>query len=558
VAIFVIMSALSLKNFVKTLSSTFIKNGEILFKKNAVRELEPEADPLSFVAFVDDGNDSFDVHISTNKLQHIIAHSCDCNDEYFFCCHKIAVLYKLKETTIAPTGKKKKESASSTLLNNLSHDALIGFMQKKFANDKTFELEFVNEFLNIDKVWSKKEIIDLLNNSIKTVVGKRKRIVKPELQKIAELTKASLLIYVKQVNEAFKEEGFLEVIETIQEYFISFFSFIINTNLSTVFTKAIISELCNKLLLFEEKSLPINFLKAYFKIIEDRQIHATVSEGILEILILNSNSDQKRFLIDFVHHSFNQDHTFFSCEFLAKHMINIIDDLVYLKKYKRRRYENSYNKQLIDQLINLKDYTTAEQYCIASLNENYVEAYNYLYWDLLKQVYLSTNNHDGLMSLLLMKAPRFNDFNEYALLMEHLEDVERKTTLRKQVVNYYAGKVRYDKIAETFYFQLLVSENKFDKVYHFFNDASLSNILLVFDNLYSANRALLLVHIINKTDYGLSYDKDVRADYLLNLPVLLEKIKANYTLSDIQHALQKSNRYTNSEIKKHLIEAFNF
>src|SRR5580704_2558791 len=90
---------LTLKNYATTLSKDLI----LLSKKNKVRECD-ETEKGHFVAYVDDGSDSFDVSLTVKAGNKIALHTCDCDSNISFCRHKAALLIHLA------TGEKTKET----------------------------------------------------------------------------------------------------------------------------------------------------------------------------------------------------------------------------------------------------------------------------------------------------------------------------------------------------------------------------------------------------------------------------------------------------------------
>jgi hypothetical protein len=71
---------LSLKNYKTVLSKDLLKKAE----KNTVRECD-ETEKGHFIAYVDEGHDSFDVSLTVINNDAISAHSCDCKNGSKFC-----------------------------------------------------------------------------------------------------------------------------------------------------------------------------------------------------------------------------------------------------------------------------------------------------------------------------------------------------------------------------------------------------------------------------------------------------------------------------------------
>lgn len=91
-------------NYKKAIAAAVIKEGEKLLKAAAVRELDEESKGC-YVAYVDEGEQSWDVRLVLNERAELSEHSCDCKSDYFFCAHQVAVFLHLKEKGTTTTGK---------------------------------------------------------------------------------------------------------------------------------------------------------------------------------------------------------------------------------------------------------------------------------------------------------------------------------------------------------------------------------------------------------------------------------------------------------------------
>src|SRR5271156_4676146 len=102
---------LTLKNYAAALPADLLLQA----KKNKVRECD-ETEKGHFVAYVDDGNESFDVSLTIKAGNEITHHTCECNSGVF-CRHKAALIAhiangkKVKEIVTV----KKKDSKADTL-----------------------------------------------------------------------------------------------------------------------------------------------------------------------------------------------------------------------------------------------------------------------------------------------------------------------------------------------------------------------------------------------------------------------------------------------------------
>jgi uncharacterized Zn finger protein len=85
---------MSQKLTTKGIASKYLQEGEVFVKMGAVRELE-ETNKGQFIAFVDDGAESYNVSISIDEKGILKNHTCDCSEAYAYCSHKTAVIHSI-------------------------------------------------------------------------------------------------------------------------------------------------------------------------------------------------------------------------------------------------------------------------------------------------------------------------------------------------------------------------------------------------------------------------------------------------------------------------------
>jgi uncharacterized Zn finger protein len=79
------------------ISQILAKQSETKFvqaRKLVFRELEEVESKGNYVAYVDEGDDSYDINIQLDK-DVIVAHSCDCERRDSYCIHQLAILMQL-------------------------------------------------------------------------------------------------------------------------------------------------------------------------------------------------------------------------------------------------------------------------------------------------------------------------------------------------------------------------------------------------------------------------------------------------------------------------------
>ena len=70
-------------------------------KKLIVRELEEVEVKGNFVAYVDEGEESYDINVQLDK-DVVVGHSCDCGRRDSYCIHQIVILLMLSSEKEKP------------------------------------------------------------------------------------------------------------------------------------------------------------------------------------------------------------------------------------------------------------------------------------------------------------------------------------------------------------------------------------------------------------------------------------------------------------------------
>ncbi|MBK8721948.1 MAG: hypothetical protein IPL95_06605 [Saprospiraceae bacterium] len=218
----------NLKNLEKEVAITYYRKGVELFEKQKVREIDEEGSG-NYIAFVDDGKNSFDVQIKINsKTFDITENNCDCSESTPFCQHKVAVSLQIakkgtiKTKVIANKLKMKKKSKVETLLDNTSELDLRNWVLELFTKDKSIAIQFSQRFEGDNILLDKDAIIQKTNELAKVVLGRKKFIQLSNLIKIFELWKPFHENILNKILPILHEEHklliLLSLLDTIHEY----------------------------------------------------------------------------------------------------------------------------------------------------------------------------------------------------------------------------------------------------------------------------------------------------------------------------------------------------
>lgn len=174
-----------------------------LIKTVEVRELDEE-EQGHFVAFVDEGEHTYDVHIHVEEQQ-VKQMSCDCGDTAMLCVHQGAVLMQITQkglkvaTTqlVKKTRPKAKQTASTVLLQEQSKEVLTQWLAEVFKKNKSLEQQFVLIFSKEKREYTVEYVEDIMQQTFKAVAGKRKTLEGVKIKKILD----TLAIAFEPVND---------------------------------------------------------------------------------------------------------------------------------------------------------------------------------------------------------------------------------------------------------------------------------------------------------------------------------------------------------------------
>lgn len=175
---------LTLKNYTTTLPKELLK----LAAKNTVRECD-ETEKGHYVAYVDDGSESYDVSLVIEPGGEIKIADCDCKNNQHFCRHKTALLLFIAgEKKVKTTVKAKiKISKSEPLLEEAALNELKDWVRNLLTKNPDIELAFIHHFSAKHHQFTPEEIEKITNDALKAVVKTKKNVDPTQLKKIIEL-----------------------------------------------------------------------------------------------------------------------------------------------------------------------------------------------------------------------------------------------------------------------------------------------------------------------------------------------------------------------------------
>ncbi len=542
-------SKITLTNY----SSLFSADLQKKAKSTKVRECD-EVDKNCFVAYVDDGTETFDVTIKIGKGKVVEKHECDCGATAPFCKHKLALLQHIDAD---PKPEKKvrkvaKLSPTALLLESADSEKLKLWVLELIKKNKDIEMSFLHHFSEEKKKYTPEEIREISLEAVKAVVGRRKNIEAGEVKKIVDvwttIHKPIIDDYISDVsdkNEFLNFDAIINIVFTQQIFYVvssnKYFKYIEMLLLKII-------EPINNVVYEPSWELAVgHFNKKIFT--GDREIKKLYLIFLTNLLTISS--DERKHKLSFA--MLEQFKIYVSGEKyqLVEYNLTMLsiaesNDLFsqYHACFKPIYYQNEYNIKLINVLIEHGYYELAEQFCKQQINNNSNSKYDFSYYILLKKIYVATKDNKKLAYVISVMFNQTYDFNEYNFILEHIEGEENKNKWMKSVRhNALMDAKAYNKKAMNFYFELLNSENNSKKMLDTLTSFRTYELILkFFEPMYQANKKSFLEAIIMKNySYSFSGGK-YRGEKEETLEELLQKVIKFYSLEYITTLFEYSNK----------------
>lgn len=494
------------KNYTTAVSADVLSQA----KKNKVRECD-ELEKGNFVAYVDEGSETFDVSISINSKQEITRHACDCFNNGTFCRHKVALLMHLT------TGKAKKEkvvivkkkaSKIDSLLESVDQSELKEWVGELISKNKDIELSFVHKFSK-KALTNPQQVIETINETLKAIVGKKRDIDLTQLKKMVELWEQTLSPLVSQyIDDVTNEHAFLNIhvmteacLEINEKYFLT--SNRIVKFIEKTLNKSVLP--INELMVEESWNKAVN---PYFKqLLNNPRKYNPHYLRHLKNIIAVSTIERKLKIIEKLAAQFeksNPDRMINGTEY-SKIIFEIINENELFQKYnhlfKPLSYENNFNLNLIEKLIAVGSLDRAKKYCEAQIALNYKDEYSLNYYLQLKEIAMLQNDEPGALKVSKLLFPYYFDFNDYHTIIESLPDAEKLKWRQKMVTRARNVSYPYKLNAQEFIFELAAEEKRFKKMIEYIEDETPYHLIIKhFDNMFLTDKDYLIKMLFSKSD----------------------------------------------------------
>jgi len=537
-----------LKDIEKKLESKMVIDAKLFIAKNAIRELE-ESTKGTHIAFVDDGDHSYDVLLSISAGK-ITKHQCDClaGEKGEFCKHKCAVALKLQGVTSVKERKvrAKKLTELELIFQEKNFQEIQAWMIAFMEKNKDVKMAFIQHFSQSSEIPSIEEIIKKTKEIKSIVVKNKKNIDQTELKKIIELWSQYHMPILKLIqNEVYKEENlniFQNIIEICKELGDNFYT---NSNKVDKYVESVIDILVGLILILKsEEDVKKAILYLISIVINHFERRNFYYWPILDKLLVVMNPNIQIFLVDNTLNIFSKKIGWVKEDLSRKLLPWVIDydtSNKYISNFDVIPWQNDHNFILIDHLILIEKYDKAEKLIKKAINFNYKVEYSVPYMERLIQILeKTTKDVKQILALKQQILPYTFRFEDFMQIYESFEDPNDARKFRNTVYTRAANRFTSEKAARNLCVEILVHENKFDKLMDHLKHKSgvAETIIRYFDQFMNVNKKRFLEILMKEV---MIYDfKEDDIDDIASL------IKQKYTEQEIKLEINKEKFYYSS------------
>lgn len=521
-------------------------------EKLGVRELEEIDNKGNYVAYVDEGDESYDVNIMLDK-DAIIVHSCDCNSRDSFCVHQLSVISALSpkagpKTTKNKTNKKvppKKINASEQLLLTIEQEKLNSWLLELFKSNKDIELQFLLKFGKNKHEFQATDVAKILKDAVVSVVGKRKKIEASEVKKIVQLWEKALVPFWEYLALNIGNEKIIDLFSAVYNTVLDLEYSVFYTG--TRFRKFIETGNSKIAGIIAHVDSDIQWAALTNSYWDKMWAEENSQGGMLELFIQiyqSSTAGRKRLLAakieDLIasllaggyHMSVVVD-GFFLDVLLENNMFEEKADY-----FVPRQWEAKYNLKLIEAIRHF-DSDKAIDYCNRVIAGNVNPAYNEPFLDLLEDIYADNGDFSKLAYVKMEKFSSAPNIADYVFIMDNSNDKELNKKFRTKTLSMLRNNMAHEKYAEL-YFRILEHEKNYKKMLDLVDyRVKLSLLLKFWKYLYATDKLGFLSIIATRVQI------DYRTDPS-DLEQLILKITENYE-SDVIKIMFKPDSWSSHQ-----------
>jgi len=509
---------LTLKNYSKELTKDLLQQAE----KNQVRECD-ETQKGHFVAYVDEGNDTFDVSITILPDGAVGKSTCDCKTRVPFCRHKAALLVHIAGNKKTASVKiSKKENQTETLLDQVEFSGLKDWVKNLVEKNKDIELAFIQHFSAKKQSYTTAEVSKLIKDAIKATIGSKRTIDNTQLKRLVELWGDVLEPVVAYYHANVVENTAFQSFHTLMDDCLQFQSGVSggNTRISKYVNETLlrsiapVNNLINDEAWIQATSFFVNNI-----LINTYGVRLHYLQHLQNIIAAEVSSRKEKLigLIADVYEKSKPQNMHYG-SYYTKAIFGIIESnglfSCYYKLFKPISFDNDYNEKLISLLIENNQLELAKKYCDDQIAGNYREEFSVSYLKFLKEIYTLEKNEEKIAAIKKQLLPYTLNFDDYLFTIGRLDAEEAKKFRTKMLTKARSlMRDRKDGGAE-FVFRLFDHEKNYRKLIESIESGTPYSVMLkYFEPMVSADKIRLIEAIAKKReDSSYSYSRRAADD----------------------------------------------
>ena len=510
-----------------------------LAKKLVVRELEQEGtNANNYVAFVDQGEESYDVNIQYQKNK-IILNSCDCSSRDVYCVHQLAVLLALTTTVKSKpkTEKKvkiaraKKLSPSMELLLQLDRSVIENWLASVFKANKEVEMQFLLDFSKSKEVFEAKDIENFIYDGLTSVVGKKKKVDGNEAKRIVTIWDKSLAPVWEYLSLNIGDEStyHLHVV-------------LLNTLSSAIYRLQFSGNRFEKYL--ENNNIKIAEIAAQIK---SDQVWASFVEVFWQkmsggdfvwdavilqfIRLYNLASEERKYIIAgkvsaFLLQIDKGKENFYRYEELYLDILtdnNMFDQVYHM--FSLHSWNDRYNLKFLRAIKDI-DVKFAIKQGELIIRQHYSMENHFEYMQILEELHAKNKSNEKHFENIIEKFNINPTLEEYVQIMDNLLFDEEKFKFRNSILKRCKKNAGNSQFA-TLYFEILEQEGNYLEMFEIIDNVISPMVILNYWNvLYDYDSSLLLHIIFKKIEYNFFTN-------MQEMDLLIEKILTKYDKEEL-------------------------
>ncbi|RYY30482.1 MAG: hypothetical protein EOO04_04725 [Chitinophagaceae bacterium] len=546
-------------NLSKSLGKELIKAAA----KCKVRECD-ETEPGQFIAYVDEGNDTFDVSVTVDQGQKFTTHTCDCKSTRKICPHKAALMLHIAggSETRTKAVRKVKIRESDTLADAADPSAILAWLKQQFNINKELELAFLSAFRTQDIQPDPETIRNSSNEAQKAVIGRLQRLDARSVTKLmslwATIHEPVRKFYAEHPADENAFMCFMEITDVMvrfrERHYVN----------SAKFTTA-----------FEEHlNLPIKVLEALEDETSWQQAanlfvkHAFEPVGAARMMVEKLMSNLQAFpahrkksitiLMLTAMTSVRKTDRFsfaMTITFLLKLVLEQKLFGEYQHLFERINY-GPHDDLLLEALIKHEQYDRAVAMALPYATMHLYPAEQLRALETLKQIYTITGEQQGLTETLKMLVPLNYNFDDYQQLLERVDASEaekiRVPILHKAISAMHVRRDLFD-----FIFKVLAQQKEYDKMIRYLPKAlSYEAIIPWFETLAVFNREATFQAMLTLSD--MHFNQAARKPVAKLVDLTMELYTIEYLQKELAKLLTRYHVLAANSYVRGLAERFEF